>query len=188
MVKNEGGNKAKGQARKHVIDSKQQDKKVLRTAEDELELYAQVTKNFGNGMVDVECVDGVTRLCHIRGKFRGRGKKDNFVNVGSWLLVGLRAYESGGNKSKKQNCDLLEVYNDFDKERLKLSVNIDWSAFIARDNINTNQDKKTTENTGEVSFGNEKSSDYLDLIALQSQGKSKTIAVEDDEKINVDDI
>jgi initiation factor 1A len=186
MVKNEGGNKAKGQARKHVIEGKQQ--KSLRVSEDELELYAQVTKNFGNGMVDVECVDNVTRLCHIRGKFRGRGKKDNFVNVGSWLLVGLRAYESGGNKTKKQNCDLLEVYNDFDKERLKMNVNINWDAFIERDNANTNQDKQTTKNTGEVTFGSEKSSDYLDLIARQNEGKSKTIAVEDDEKINVDDI
>lgn len=186
MVKNEGGNKAKGQARKHVIESKQQ--KSLRISEDELELYAQVTKNFGNGMVDVECVDNVSRLCHIRGKFRGRGKKDNFVNVGSWLLVGLRAYESGGNKSKKENCDLLEVYNDFDKERLKMNVNINWSAFVERDNVNTNQDKQTTKNTGELTFGTEKGSDYLELIAKQSEGKSKTIAVEDDEEINVDDI
>jgi initiation factor 1A len=185
MVKNEGGNKAKGQARKHVVDSKQQIK-TLRTTESEFELYAQVSKNFGNGMVDAECIDGVTRLCHIRGKFRGRGKKDNFVSVGSWLLVGLRDYESGGSKGKKQNCDLLEVYNDFDKERLKSTVNVDWSAFIARDNINSNQDKKTTEHTGEVSFGNEKSSDYLELMAKQGQGK--TIAVEDEEKINVDDI
>jgi initiation factor 1A len=188
MVKNEGGNKAKGQARKHVIADKQQ--KSLRVSEDACEVYAQASKLLGNGMADVDCIDGVSRLLHIRGKFRGRGKKDNFIGLGTWMLVGLREYESGGSKAKKENCDLLEVYNDFDKERLKITVNLDWSPFIAKDNIYTNQDKKTTENTGEVTFGNEKSSDYLELMALQSQGKSKTIAAEggEEEEINVDEI
>lgn len=186
MVKNEGGNKAKGQGRKYVVADKQQ--KSLRAADSEYEKYAQVTKNCGNGMVDVDCIDNVSRLCHIRGKFRGRGKKDNFVGVGSWLLVGLRDYESGGSKTKKQNCDLLEVYNDFDKERLKMSVNLDWSAFIARDNIMTNQDKKSADYSGELVFGNEKSTDYDKLITKVETGESKTIALDEEEEINVDDI
>ena len=187
MVKNEGGKKTKGQGRKFVNADKQQ--KSLRTAENENEQYAQVTKNCGNGMVDVNCIDNVSRLCHIRGKFRGRGKKDNFVSVGSWLLVGLRDYESGGGKTKKQNCDLMEVYNDFDKERLKTSVNVNWADFIARDNILTNQDKNAADHVGEVVFGNEKLTDYATLMAKQETGESKTIAQEgEEEEINVDDI
>jgi initiation factor 1A len=189
MVKNTGGNKAKGQARKFVTAAKEQ--KSLRTSCDVLELYAQISKNFGNGMVDADCIDGVLRLCHIRGKFRGRGKKDNTVSVGSWVLVGLREYESGGNKLKKQNCDLLEVYSDFDKERLKITVSQDWSAFIARDNAITNQDKRSCENTDGVIFGTNKN-DYLTLMERAQDnkgGESKVIAdKEDDTEINVDDI
>ena len=90
MVKNQtGGNKAKGQARKFTNAPASKQGKPLRVAIDICELYAQITKNLGNGMCHVICIDGVIRLCHIRGKFKGRGKKDNLVGSGSWLLVGL---------------------------------------------------------------------------------------------------
>ena len=93
MVKNTtGGNKAKSKASKSFIKPANT---YLRTAECEFELYAQVTRVLGNGMCHVLCVnDGQTRLCHIRGKFRGRGKGDNIVKNGSWLLVGLREWEN----------------------------------------------------------------------------------------------
>ena len=32
--------------------------------------YAQVVKMLGNGRLEAYCFDGVTRLCHIRGKLR----------------------------------------------------------------------------------------------------------------------
>jgi len=32
--------------------------------------YAQVLKMLGNGRLTAQCVDGVQRLCHIRGKMR----------------------------------------------------------------------------------------------------------------------
>ena len=187
MVKNTGGgNKAKGQGRKFVNDSKQQ--KALRISECQFEVYAHVSKLNGNGMLDVDCIDNKSRLCFIRGKFRGRGKKDNFVGVGSWILVGLREYESGGGKGKKENCDLLEVYNDFDKEKLKSTVNVDWSPFIAKDNKITNQDTKGDE----VNFHSEKSSDYNDILMMSQLGgnKSSSIAAAsaEVEEINVDDI
>jgi hypothetical protein len=76
------------------------------------------------------CVDGVLRLCVIRGKFRGKGKRDNVLAMGSLVLVGMRDYESSKNsnsKNKLENCDLLEVYRDTDKARVFSSVKIDWS-------------------------------------------------------------
>ena len=95
MVKNSGGGKrAKGLARKNV-NNKSSQEKPLRVAQDEDEIYAIVTKLFGNGMCDVLCMDNVTRLCHIRGIFRGRAKRDNCIELGAWLLVGKLGVEAG---------------------------------------------------------------------------------------------
>ena len=32
--------------------------------------YAQVLRMLGNGRLEAQCIDGVKRLCHIRGKMR----------------------------------------------------------------------------------------------------------------------
>ena len=79
MVKNvSGGNKSKGFARKNfaVKDTS------IRVIEDEDELYAQVTKIYGGSMCQVVALDSTEMLCHIRGKFRGRGKRDNLLAWG----------------------------------------------------------------------------------------------------------
>lgn len=188
MVKNTtGGNKSKGQARKFLTAPV---KNVLRVSQDECELYAQVTKNLGNGMCHVICIDGETRLCHIRGKFRGRGKRDNFIGLGSWLLVGLREWEldktSKSKTGKMTNCDLLEVYDERDKQRLKDNTTEDWSAFVANDNIMGF--KAEAEST--IEFADEKTTEYEELIHLQAASRevSKTITSDDGEMVDVDDI
>lgn len=116
MVKNNaGGNKGKGLARKHVNAAKGGASKQLRVATDEAEKYAVVSKMLGNGMCYVRLLDGSTgdRLCIIRNKFKGRGKRDNILDTGSWVLVGLREWSS-----KQDTCDLLEVYNAAERDRL----------------------------------------------------------------------
>ena len=191
MVKNEGGNKTKGQARKYANNDKK-DNKQLRISEDPLEIYAQVEKVLGNGMYNVICIDTKNRLCHSSGKFRGRNKKDNFVKLGSWLLVGLRSYESNSNTKKLQNCDLLEVYNDFEIEKLKTTVNENWKLFIENDEKNSFTTKKQVESSEHVSFDDAKTTEYKELMlaeSLISSEKRKTITVdEEEEEINVDDI
>jgi hypothetical protein len=87
MVKNLGGNKAKGFARKSFAKKDN----ALRISQEEDEVYAQVTKIFG-GTCQVTTLDGTDMLCHIRGKFKGRGKRDNFIGIGSWMLVGKREW------------------------------------------------------------------------------------------------
>ena len=32
-------------------------------------------------------------LGHIRGKFTGRGKRDNMLECGKWVLIGLREWD-----------------------------------------------------------------------------------------------
>jgi len=116
MVRNDaGGNKGKGLARKHVNASKGGGSKQLRVATDEAEKYAIVSKMLGNGMCYVNLLDGTigNKLCIIRNKFKGRGKRDNILDSGSWVLVGLREWSS-----KQDTCDLLEVYNDGERDRL----------------------------------------------------------------------
>lgn len=189
MVRNLGGNKTKGQARKYA-NSDKKDNKQLRISEDPLEIYAQVEKVLGNGMYNVICIDGKSRLCHSSGKFRGRNKKDNFVKLGTWLLIGLREYESGGSNKKLQNCDLLEVYNEFEIDKLKTTINQDWSIFIANDEKNSFTTKKEVESSEAYTFSDAKTLEYQELMAaelLKPTEKRTTIAV-DEEEINVDDI
>jgi hypothetical protein len=76
---------------------------------------------------DVVCDDGKERRCIIRGKFTGRNKRDNMIDSGAFILVGLREWvneDTGGggggcgNKNVKF-CDLLEVYNSSERDILR---------------------------------------------------------------------
>ena len=196
MVKNTtGGSKTKGQARKLINTDSKGANKMLRLSTDPCEVYAQVTKNLGNGMCHVLCIDGKTRLCHIRGKFRGRGKRDNMVGLGSWILVGLREWEAERDDSSKklENCDLLEVYNDHDKEKLKSMVpHINWSHFISNDNKNS----KIQADVDNIEF-TENVDEYRELLEEQLKkggGKLETLQLggggdkEEEDEINIDDI
>ena len=191
MVKNTGGNKAKGQARKFVNSDDKKTNKKLRESEDPLEIYSQVEKVLGNGMYNVMCLDGQNRLCHSAGKFRGRNKKDNFVSLGTWLLIGLRDYEAGGSNKKLQNCDLLEVYTDSEKERLKTTVNQDWSMFIKNDNKNSFTTDEVAECSGNVAFGNSGTMEYQALMTaelLKPTEKRGIVTVAGGDEIDIDDI
>jgi len=189
MVKNTGGNKAKGYARKNMVKGSS----VLRISEDPSEIYAQAVKICGGAICRITNLEGVEMTCHIRGKFRGRGKKDNLIGPGTWLLVGLREWEKEASPGKLLNCDLIEVYSDNDKSRLKNSVtSVDWSRFITND-TKTIGSTETSEDLGaDIVFADNKTLEYKALIDahLEQQatsGKSTTIVM-DDEEINIDDI
>lgn len=124
MVKNSvGGNRTKRMARKNM--NVQTSETELRMAVEEGECYAIVKKIYGNGMCDVMCNDAKNRLCIIRNKFKGKGKSHNSIDVGKWLLVGVRDWEVRTDKSQK--CDVLFVYNNEDVDRLKRKNNIDFT-------------------------------------------------------------
>jgi len=185
MVKNvNGGNKAKGFAHKNFIKRES----ALRASMDEDEVYAQVTKMLGGSICQVVLLDGTNLLCHIRGKFRGRKKRDNLIRSGSWLLVGKREWESS---DKPMNCDVIEVYDDSDKIKLKNNItNVDWSVFISNDiKMIDNNDLK--EDEFGITFVDEKTHEFQTLIETQAATTSSKpttfIAFEEDE-INIDDI
>jgi initiation factor 1A len=131
MVKNvSGGSNNKKFARKNAAPSGRTNSK-LRIAEEDGEMYAVVTKIFGGKMCQVQCIDGKTRACIIRGKFTGRGKRDNLISAGIWVLVGAREWEDAAKKDQK--CDLLEIYSDNDRKKLQSSVDADWIALAISD-------------------------------------------------------
>jgi len=186
MVKNtKGGSGHKSQARKFVA-SKSSNK--TRLSNDESELYAfVVTKSGGDNMI-VMCQDEKERRCIIRGKFRSsRGKRDNFISKGSWVLVGIRDWSSDN-----QLCDLLEVYNENDKVKLKTVNGINWNKFVSHDlecsNISACEDEsfQFSNNTAEED-------EYKQLVSDTNQKQLTLHSInEDDEEqaqdINIDDI
>ena len=125
MVKNAGGNKSKRQGRKYVNAPQQ---RSVRYVKEEGEVYAVVTKLFGGSNCEVMCMDGNVRLCIIRNKFRGRDKRDNTIAPSVWVLVGIRDWEA--RIGKPQKCDLLEVYTDADREKIKTNGGVDVSCLI----------------------------------------------------------
>jgi len=62
----------------------------------------------GNGRLDAQCIDGVKRLCHIRGKMR----KKVWVSTGDIILVGLRDFQD-------EKADVILKYNADEARSLK---------------------------------------------------------------------
>lgn len=192
MVKNtQGGSSHKKYGRKFTINNKNN---KLRISEDEGEIYSIVTKMLGNGMFHCIGLDEKQRLGHIRGKFSGRGKRDNMVEVGKWVLIGLREWDinsSRGEKDKLQKCDLLEVYSDSDKERLKESISENWNILDLNDLSKVNKSDFYEEDDS-FQFVTEKDLEREKLILEMNEETSKKIIFtsleNEDEEVNIDDI
>lgn len=176
MVRNEGGgNKMKHLARKHVNGSSQQQaNKFLRVSLCKEEIYAYILRLLGNSMCMVKCVDGYERLCHIRGKFTGRSKRENALSQGTWVLVGLRQWDadkdfaSKASKTEKnvQKCDLLEIYSSSEREKLRVQEKIFQDVVIDgsnSDHSNDSDDEFKTNNT--IEFKDQKTLEYQEIIA-----------------------
>ncbi len=187
MVKNSGGgNKSKGQARKNITASGEGGGGRLRRADEEGEIYAQVAALLGGDGCYVTTLAGRRLFCVIRGSFRGRNKRSNIITVGSWVLVGLRDWESAD--AAKPKCDLLEVYQASDKARLRAAEpTLNWSAF----NEEVVAIKGAPVEDDGIDFQNETNAEYEMQITAEIRGGvavSETIQLGDGEEITIDDI
>lgn len=184
MVKNAGGNKAKGFARKHTNGGKNDN--ILRVSEDEGEIYSVVTKMCGNSMFECVGIDRIARLGHIRGKFSGKGKRDNIVQSGTWVLIGVREWDikkeeekqeidtKSTKKAKLPQCDLLEVYTDNDKTRLRNEVAAEWRILVKNDPTKIdNDDDNNFDYEEEIGFKFATDKD-IERDALLKEAKSAT--------------
>ena len=175
MVKNQkGGNKSKKMGRKFI--SAPVDRKI-RLSQEDGEIYAVVTKNLGNGMFYANDCEGKERLCIMRRKFKGRGKRDNNVVLGCWVLIGEREFES----CAKPKCDLLEVYNDIEKQKLKKSGDPIFSLLIS--DYDTKIDGDNIEE--EFEFGNDETDKYKDLLNSINNNDDENAVIEQKNKINI---
>jgi len=189
MVRNEGGgNKMKHLARKHVNGSSQQQaNKFLRVSQSKEEIYAYIVRLLGNSMCLVKCVDGYERLCHIRGKFTGRSKRENVLAQGTWVLIGLRQWDAEKEFASKvtkttkniQKCDLLEIYSASEREKLRVQEKIFQDLVAESSNTDggpglrsDSDDEFTTNHT--VEFKDQKTLEYQEIIA--QGGKLSTMA------------
>jgi initiation factor 1A len=173
MVKNKGGgNRHKKMARKNVRNTGITTK--IRYA-NEGEMYAKVTRIFGQGNVEVRCNDNVVRLCVIRKKFRGRNKRDNHVKMDSIILVGLREWEVIA-EGKRPKCDLLYTYNDGQMEQLKQAKGINQAILP----------EMMQESMDGWEFSNDVDDDTNTII--QTNTMTETAEMKNNIDINFDDI
>lgn len=184
MVKNQfGGNKSKKMGRKFLNTSTVQ--KKLRLAEEEGEIYAVVTKILGNGMFYANDPEGIERLCVMRNKFKGRGKRDNSIALGTWVLIGIREFES----CTKPKCDLLEVYNEGERSRMKKIGDPIFSK-LKSDHDGTYGD----DTVDGIDFTNDNTEKYKDLVtqledlSSTSNEQNTAIIMDSGETVDVDDI
>ena len=142
------------------------------------------------------CIDGYQRSCVIRGKFLGKGKRDNILSKGKWILVGLRDWENSNKGNEKEKCDLLEVYSDMDKQRLQNDNTIDFSGFLKNEQIENELDdsiKFTNEsNDDDLFFSDDENDEQLQNGQEEEEKSNSKIDVKtiNDQlnKVDIDDI
>ena len=168
MVKNTNGGKgAKSLARKL---SSNNESHRLRLSTNDFEKYAIVTKMLGNGMCYITTHDQLELICHIRGKFRGRSKRNHFVTNGSYVLIGIRDWEN-----PYKNCDLLELYDNSDVS--SLSYNPSFMSLLSINNSNN-----SNLHDDDVIFDNDSHNHFEDIPILRETTDEPL------EQFNYDDI
>jgi translation initiation factor IF-1 len=156
MVKNSNGGKgAKSMARKLVNNYSSNSNTSLRLPECDLEQFAIVTKMYGN-MCQVYTNDNRDLKCHIRGKFKGRSKRNSFISMGSIILVGFRHYET----PNYTVCDLLEVYTAHEVTSITSLPSFNISSLLSNDAsassadeflfVNSNVQQPELDNTNNI--------------------------------------
>lgn len=70
--------------------------------------YAKVLRMLGNSRCEVQCMDGIARLAHIRGKM----KNTVWINIDDYVLVGLRNFQD-------EKCDIIQKYTDEEVRALR---------------------------------------------------------------------
>ena len=189
MVRNTfGGKGAKSMAAK---SSSSAANNKLRLSSDKSEVYAIATKMLGNCTCNCVGIDGVKRLVHIRGKFSGKGKRDNTINLGTWILVGDYQWTASSEallkkgKEKLQECDILEVYSDRDKQRLKDSISENWDILEENDPTKIESTNKKSD-TSNIVFQSEKETEIDRLTAEINSTETVKISLDLDTKAATD--
>lgn len=182
MVKNFGGKHGKKIARKnaHSNDGIGNNKKMRFASGDE-EVYGLVTKCLGNSQFLIICDDRVERLCILRNKFTGRNKQSNMISIGSWVIVGLRKWETA-KPNKKDKCDMLEVYANNEKHRLLQESKVSLLFLSQQETLLLSNGEKEEEDNDNVIF-----SDVIsDSVHKNNENVTNEVVSEFDDDITDD--
>jgi translation initiation factor IF-1 len=195
MVKNtKGGKGSKGLARKMFAEDNV--RRIIRKPECELEDFAVVTKMYGT-MCEIQTCNGKSYKCHIRGKFRGRSKRNSIVSVGKIIMVGFREFE----KPNFTCCDLLEIFEPNEVNELQRMPDINIRPLITisnNDNLEGSSKDRGSERDNELFDFSEEIIDDKDRERVQTllysttdtdkENKKEIIETEEGEIVSFDDI
>ncbi len=180
-----GGNRAKRQGRKHQGCGGGGDE-ILRKSISEMEKYGVITKMCGGNLCKVITEDGKELCCHMGGKFRGRNKRQNYVEIGKWVLIGLREWEK-----TSENCDLEYVYDRDEIEQLRGLPGINLKHLINQDNImnNISQESSIKDLESELGFVfSDTIVSKTDINNIISGNVGNVVVHHQSEEINIDDL
>jgi hypothetical protein len=123
------------------------------------------------------------------------------VEGGKWVLIGLREWDMSSDKSsskgkqKMPQCDLLEVYSDTDKQRLKEGVSARWITLDNND-VSKSNAGETVNSDDDFVFSTDKDIErnrLMEDVKSSTAEKIKMVVTDDagstvEEEINFDDI
>jgi len=145
-------NKGKGGKNRRRGKNENDNEKRELVFKEEGQEYAQVIKMLGNGRLEAKCVDGVTRLAHIRGKLR----KKIWINTSDIILLSLRDYQDG-------KGDVLLKYSADEARSLKAYGELPESTRI---NETDTYGEENTEGMG-FEFDEERSGDEASDVDIE---------------------
>jgi translation initiation factor 1A len=149
-----GGNKRK--KGKKILDFERE--LLFKT---EMQEYGQILRLLGDSRLEIQCIDGVKRTGHIRGKI----KKKIWMTTGDVVLVALREHE-------KEKCDVLIKYTEDEVRKLKALKEVPENIKIPE----PDQNGVSNELGDEGFFGYEK-----DVIEDKKKNKKNDDFEDDDE-------
>jgi translation initiation factor 1A len=136
---------------------------------EEMQEYAQVLRLLGDSRLELQCMDTVKRMGHIRGNL----KKKAWITCGDVVLVSLREYEN-------DKCDIILKYTEDEVRKLKQSKEIP-------DSIKINEENNQKEDAGDIEFfGAEEDSDE-ENTNKNKKGKKKVKSDSDSDEISEED-
>jgi len=189
MVKNTtGGGNAKKQARKFQGKNKNDD---LRKSEDVSEKYAIVDVIYGNGL-NVYTNDGQEIWCRIPGKFKGRNKRNNFIEKGAWVLVGIYEWEKS---EQPKSCELLHIYDRNEVEQLLGLPGVNLRTLVSKSrsefgNAEEEEDDVVVDGADNDEHGFEFTTKTVDKKTMFANDITNVAVVsfEGNQEVNIDDL
>lgn len=182
MVKNtKGGSGSKSLSRKSQLTTTNTTDSIMKPSS-HFEFFAIVTHFFGNTATVIDIHNNSFR-CFIRGKFKGRNKRNFIVAPGKLVLVSKRDFES----DSSINVDLLTVYDSHDIQILYNFTHFNLSSlFLLYSSLSSSNTSHNDDFSFDYSHNTSSPSTYPPSTSLPSTSLPSTSPLDDN--ISFDDL